>query len=184
MVAKLRSHVRHNAVGYLALFVALGGTSYAAVAVTGRDIVDDTVTTTDVKDASLLPRDFKGGSLPLAGAAARRTGRTVLRAASHTSMVAPSPSAPGFGGGSTLQSEPRVAVTCRRGEVVTGGAATVESSPENPQQGRFGNAADRPIAGRRGVPVGWETPAFTRQIWSDTPPHSETRTVYVVCARR
>ena len=28
---RLRAHIRHNVVGYLALFVALGGASYAAV---------------------------------------------------------------------------------------------------------------------------------------------------------
>jgi hypothetical protein len=33
----------------LALVIALGGTSYAAAKITGRDIKDNTVTTADVK---------------------------------------------------------------------------------------------------------------------------------------
>ena len=33
MLSILARHVRHNVVGYLALFAALGGTSYAAVAI-------------------------------------------------------------------------------------------------------------------------------------------------------
>jgi hypothetical protein len=42
----------------LALVVALGGTSYAAVIVTGADIKDGTVSTKDVKDGTLKPRDL------------------------------------------------------------------------------------------------------------------------------
>jgi hypothetical protein len=45
---------RHGtAVAYLALFVALGGSAYAAVTVTGQNIKDGTVTGKDVKNRSL-----------------------------------------------------------------------------------------------------------------------------------
>jgi hypothetical protein len=45
---------RHGtAVAYLALFVTLGGSSYAAVTVTGSNIKDGTVTGKDVKNRSL-----------------------------------------------------------------------------------------------------------------------------------
>ena len=45
---------RHGtAVAYLALFAALGGSAYAAVTVTGKNIKDGTVTGRDVKNASL-----------------------------------------------------------------------------------------------------------------------------------
>ena len=45
---------RHTAaVAYLALFAALGGTAYAAVTVTGKNIKDGTVTGRDVKNSSL-----------------------------------------------------------------------------------------------------------------------------------
>jgi hypothetical protein len=45
---------RHTtAVAYLALFAALGGSAYAAVTVTGKNIKDGTVTGRDVKNASL-----------------------------------------------------------------------------------------------------------------------------------
>jgi hypothetical protein len=43
-----------------ALVVALGGTSYAAVAITGADIKDGTVTTADVKNHNLKLKDFAG----------------------------------------------------------------------------------------------------------------------------
>jgi Collagen triple helix repeat (20 copies) len=45
---------RHTtAVAYLALFATLGGTAYAAVTVTGKNIKDGTVTGRDVKNRSL-----------------------------------------------------------------------------------------------------------------------------------
>jgi len=45
---------RHTtAVAYLALFAALGGSAYAAVTVTGKNIKDGTVTGRDVRNASL-----------------------------------------------------------------------------------------------------------------------------------
>jgi len=64
-------HLRRNAVAYLALFVALGGTSFAAATVitgknvknsslTGADVKNSSLTGTDVKRQSLTPSDFKG----------------------------------------------------------------------------------------------------------------------------
>jgi hypothetical protein len=45
---------RHTtAVAYLALFAALGGTAYAAVTVTGKNIKNGTITGKDVKNRSL-----------------------------------------------------------------------------------------------------------------------------------
>jgi hypothetical protein len=61
-------------VAYLALFVALGGSSYAAITITGKnvkngsltgkDIKNSSLTTSDVKNRALLARDFKRGQLP------------------------------------------------------------------------------------------------------------------------
>jgi hypothetical protein len=51
----------------VALFVALGGSSYAAVTITGKQIKDSSITTKDIKDGSLLNRDFKPGQLPRGG---------------------------------------------------------------------------------------------------------------------
>jgi hypothetical protein len=51
VLATLRSHVRHNVVGYIALFVALGGTSaYAShLVVDSSDVVDNSLTGVDVR---------------------------------------------------------------------------------------------------------------------------------------
>jgi hypothetical protein len=63
-----------NVVATVALFAALGGSSYAAVSITGtqvrdaslsgRDVRNGSLTTGDVRDQSLLARDFKAGQLP------------------------------------------------------------------------------------------------------------------------
>ncbi len=53
-----------NVTATLALFLALGGTSYAAVTITGKNVKDGTIGTADVKDRNLLAKDFKPGQLP------------------------------------------------------------------------------------------------------------------------
>jgi hypothetical protein len=62
-----------NVVATLALFAALGGSSYAAISITGkqvrdgslsgRDVHNATLTSKDVRDQSLLAQDFKQGQL-------------------------------------------------------------------------------------------------------------------------
>jgi hypothetical protein len=57
-------HMRRNAVAYLALFVALGGTSaYAANEWTGANIVDESLTAADIKNGSLGAADITNESL-------------------------------------------------------------------------------------------------------------------------
>lgn len=54
MLSSLFRHVRGNVVAYLALFVALGGTAFAAKPLlTGADIQDDSLTGADVLESSL-----------------------------------------------------------------------------------------------------------------------------------
>ena len=53
MLPKLRTHVRSNAVAYVALFVALSGTAVAAKGITGEQIRNNSVTGKDVKESSL-----------------------------------------------------------------------------------------------------------------------------------
>ena len=68
MSTHIRSYVGRHHVALLALFVALGGTSYAAInlpanSVGPKQIKRSAVTSAKVKDASLLARDFKPGEL-------------------------------------------------------------------------------------------------------------------------
>lgn len=68
-VSRLLRHARANTVAYLALLVAMGGTSYAAVtlpkdSVRAKQIKAGAVRTAEVKNGSLLAADFKAGQLP------------------------------------------------------------------------------------------------------------------------
>jgi hypothetical protein len=79
MTARIVRHVRGNVVGYLALFAALGGTSYAAAglapgsvttralgkgAVTHSKLAANSVGANDVAKHSLTAANFKVGALP------------------------------------------------------------------------------------------------------------------------
>ena len=81
--------LRRNAVAYLALFVALGGTSWAAVnlprnsvgtaqlkpgAVASSDLRTNAVTSQKVRDGSLTPADFARGALGSAGSSSGAPG--------------------------------------------------------------------------------------------------------------
>ena len=79
MAGKFSSHVRSNVIGYLALFVALSGTAWAATEleknevkskhigkgqVKTADLAKNAVASPKVADGSLLERDFAAGQLP------------------------------------------------------------------------------------------------------------------------
>ena len=76
MLAKLLSSLRQQTLGAIALFVALGGTSFAVAtgsidsgeiknnAIRSEDIRNNDIRSKDVRTGSLLARDFKLGQLP------------------------------------------------------------------------------------------------------------------------
>jgi hypothetical protein len=72
----MRTFLRNNAIALVALFVALGGTGYAAAKLTGRDVKPNTLTGKQVKESTL----------DVARIAARATG--------DDTVVAPTPSTP------------------------------------------------------------------------------------------
>jgi hypothetical protein len=52
-----------NVMATIAIFLALGGSSYAAIKVTGKNVKDSSLTGKDVKNSSLTGIDVKNGSL-------------------------------------------------------------------------------------------------------------------------
>jgi collagen type VII alpha len=70
MLERLRSSLSYaNIVGTLALFIALGGVSYAAVTLPARSVGNkqlksDSVTSAKVRNGTLTKKDFKKSSLP------------------------------------------------------------------------------------------------------------------------
>jgi hypothetical protein len=79
MLGRLGAHLTEHAVGYVALFIAIGGTSYAAVSlprnsvgtaqlragsVTAPKLAKRAVDSSKVKNGTLLAKDFAAGQLP------------------------------------------------------------------------------------------------------------------------
>lgn len=52
-----------NVVSVVALFVALGGTSYGLATIESRDIRDDSIRSRDIRDRTLTPRDVRRNGL-------------------------------------------------------------------------------------------------------------------------
>lgn len=76
-------HVRDNLVAYLALFVALGGTAYAAATITSSDqLGDDVVTSRAVKNGTITGADLAFGSVGSAVIADGSVTKSDLHAAS------------------------------------------------------------------------------------------------------
>ena len=138
MLVRIGRHLRQHFVAYLALFVALGGTSMAAA---NALVPKNSVGTAQVINHSLLKKDFKSGQLPrgargpagprgLAGAqgAAGPAGPAGAAGAQgppgplnlHYSESAPVQVAAG--------ADQTFSVACPAGMVVTGGGAFTDSA--------------------------------------------------------
>jgi hypothetical protein len=52
-----------NVMATVAVFVAIGGTSYAALKITGRDVVNGSLTSGDVRNGTLRSADVRNGTL-------------------------------------------------------------------------------------------------------------------------
>jgi hypothetical protein len=87
------------AVALLALAVALGGTSYAAIVITGKnvrngslsgaDVRNGSLRSADVRDRSLRSRDFRAGQLPVSRGYALRGGLEFKRSTSLSRALPP-----------------------------------------------------------------------------------------------
>ncbi|MGH8574297.1 MAG: hypothetical protein ACREX8_17225, partial [Gammaproteobacteria bacterium] len=83
MLRALRGHLTYaNVMATIAVFVALGGTTYAAVTITGRNVEDASLSGKDIKPNSLTGRQVAESRLrPVRRArnAARLAGRPASR---------------------------------------------------------------------------------------------------------
>lgn len=96
-----------NVMATAAVFVALGGSSYAAAQITGKDVRDgsltgadirnNSLTSADIENGSLLAVDFKAGQLRSAGGAGGATTWTFHHDAAVGSPVIDLPAIPGLG---------------------------------------------------------------------------------------
>ncbi len=118
--------IRRNPIAYLALFLALGGTSYAAIAlpansIGSRQLRNGAVTNAKIRQHSLTASSFKAGTLP------KGSTTTILTQPIHTTIV-PAPLAVGtcapnacdIPAGTTVDS----VADCPAGQDVVGGGYT------------------------------------------------------------
>ena len=197
LLRRIRSHLFGNAIAYAALFIALGGTSYAAVAIPAHSvgtlqlqngsvsnlkIRNDSITAAKIRDGSLQMRDFAPGQ---------------LRIAVKTAKGPSGPAGPPGPAGATKVAIRSVSGTagadgrytgtavCSAGEhAVGGGAVLVGAANTNDHllssrpgvgagSGGFGAGSNVPSSGD--APTAW-----TAEMYSAV--SGRTLQVYVICA--
>jgi len=157
-------------ISLVALFVALGGTSYAAVSITGSNVRNGSLSGADIKNGSIRGTDVRNGSLtagdltPTTAASLRGpTGATGATGATGT-----------FGAVTTrfqeYKSGPPVTASCLSGEVAVGGGV---NSSQISSWVRV--SAPTPTGG---TPTGWQGQAVNASNLA------APATVYVICAKR
>ncbi len=200
MFARLVRHVRQQFVGYLALFIALGGVSYAAVtlprnsvgskqikrgAVKNSDLGRSAVTGSKVKNGSLQATDFRSGQLP--------TGPQGPQGATGATGQGGPKGEPGAAGsnGATNVTIARADMTviagqsnattvqCPAGQRATGGgvgSATGGASDRIIQSGPVDTDLNFTTLTTGEVPTGWSGKYFNGQ------PNGQVAYVYAICA--
>lgn len=79
MTNRIRTHVRQNLVGYVALFFALSGTAVAThESILSSDIVDSTIQSVDIKNGHVRTADVRNDGLSAADLAAASVGESEL----------------------------------------------------------------------------------------------------------
>jgi hypothetical protein len=170
-----------NLTALLALFVALGGTSYAALqlpknSVGNKQLKKNSVTSTKVKPGSLLTSDFKSSQ--------RSDLRGPRGAEGPPGAQGPAgPAGPrGFAGPIKVRSATQISpagggipndVYCAPGEQATGGSMAGAPSAGNPSFAPFTGEGSPIISS--GLLIGWRDLASSQSV-------EYTSTVYVFCA--
>ena len=175
-MGRLRDRITYaNVMATIAVFVALGGTSYAVKQIGSREIRDNSIRSRDVHNRSLLRKDFKSGQLlrgrrgarGLRGATGKtgRTGRTGRRGRTG---------APGVSGlitasaDSSLDSNNKSATAaCPSGKRALGGGATLKSGPADKIALSFSGPDGNPATGWKAggleviaVPDNWQLTVY------------------------
>ena len=181
-MARLTSRLSYaNVTATIALFVALGGSSYAAITlpknsvtskqikngqVKSADLANNAVTSSKVKNGSLLSADFKSGQIPAGatGPPGQNGSNGATNVVVRSTQV---PSANGTDGSGTAQ--------CNFGERATGGGVQIGG----------GSSATMFLPQPGGIPVPnspGATPISWFASWHNATGGSATVTIYVICA--
>lgn len=178
-----------NVISLIALFVALGGSSYAAVtlarnSVGAKQIKAGAVHSAEVKNGSLLKKDFAAGQLPKGDTGAQGpagpqgtqgpagvVGRVVVR---RTDVALPAGAGAGTPGAATS-----AFATCAAGEKLIGGSVNV-SDPVNAEVLISRPALDN--VGNGGIPGDGDAFTFWKGTARTTTNVAGTARVFAICA--
>ncbi len=106
MPARLRSKLTYaNVMATMAMFVALGGTSYAVITITGKNVKNGSLTAKDIKRNSIGGKAVKESRLGAVPNAQRLNGVTAAR------LLIKCPGGTFPAGGTCIESEPRPALS-------------------------------------------------------------------------
>jgi hypothetical protein len=194
-MARLKARITYaNVVATMALFLALGGVSWAAIklpknsvsssqikkgGVKNSDLAKNAVTTTKVKNGSLLRSDFKSGQLPAGpqGPAGRNGTNGVNGAANVTyrTFVANSTGLGGVG---------EAAASCEAGErLIGGGGGWVNNTGDPTSYELDGSVSDSAPATVADAPIAeGATPAEWHVAGVNTTGVAARLMAYAVCA--
>jgi hypothetical protein len=195
MVARIRARLSYgNVVATLALFIALGGTSYAALklprnSVGNAQIRNDAVTSAKVQNGSLLLEDFSAAQqAALHGAPGAPGSQGALGPQGPKGDVGPQglPGAPGATnvvvhtkdlGPLAAKATATATVTCSAGEhAITGGASSPQDLLTIRQSFPLGVAPSPAVEGES--PTGWSTVVINTSATNPAQVFG-----YVVCAK-
>jgi hypothetical protein len=174
-----------NVVATLALFVALGGTSYAVKqigsndirdnSIRSRDIRDNAIRSRDVRNGTLLKRDFRPGQLPSGGRGSQgprglrgktgKTGKTGSSGISGLSVVSADTASD--------SNDKAITAQCPSGTRALGGGATLKSGPPTSIALASSGPSGNPATGWRAGAL--EVNGGTTGPWQ--------LTVYALCAK-
>ena len=126
MLALIRSHLVGNAIGYLALFVALGGTSYAVAtgsidsreiknnSVSSKDLRNNSVRGGDVRNRTITGRDVRAGAI--GGAQVNEATLAKVPSAAAADRAGDAATLGGLGAGAFARANPAGTVVLANGD--------------------------------------------------------------------
>lgn len=180
LLSRIRSRLSYaNVMASIAVFIALGGSSYAAIKITGRNVVDGSLTGRDIKNRSVGVVDLGRGAIKsLKGSKGEGGERGPQGPQGPAGPQGPSGEAAAAKltirkafvnvpkdaiGGATI--------ACESGEKATGGGAKWRISPD---AGPIVSSVPEPATGE---PTGW-----TVRLRNDDDSADHEADVFVVCA--
>jgi hypothetical protein len=178
-----------NVAATLALFLALGGTSYAALTITGSNVRNGTLTGSDIKDSSLQSKDVKNSSLL---AKDFKSGELPAGPQGDPGPQGPQgePGAPGAPGATNVVArrtnvviadgaQDDATASCQAGEVAVGGGASItDSSVPNTTAVVW----DTPLEADESLPEAGETATQWQALGVNASGSAQIMAVVALCA--